>query len=760
MLTPKVTNMKSSSKKIDKLLAKQSIYSMLLVFFTGVMLLFLGQNKSIFKIVKNDNKIYMFYQNKIIAQTSNSNLAGLENNVLISIKQTKASFLFNYFRNPINVNISESDQNNHPITSNFDITTNNNSSFFSVFQDRDRYTSATRAIDKGVVFSNQIKLLSNNYSLTIRGSNITEIHIDDSQYSVFLRPIWHLDGHLIIGDQEINIPLQSNFIFLSQTMMQKVGLNMILASIVYFFCLFLIIFYTFIANKIFKQVTINKFNKFVNLLRNISILKLILVIIALLSFLLTLYTSMIILESFPHSQDEVSYIFQAKNFQAGQLYGRSLPTPLNSFFEHEFIINQDKWYGIFPPGWSALLAAGITINIEKIINPMLGLTILLTLYIFAKTITNRRTSFFLIASTALSPFFIIQNSSYLSHTLTCLLYLLFFLSLHHKKLLWSGIMLGLTLLTRPYNAILVALMGFSYLLIFQGYKEITTNWKKFLLILPGFIICGVLFLLYNKLLTGNLLITPQLQYFPGNTVGFGKRGSEWLMDFTPIMGYKNVTINFHSLLDTLSASPYWASIFPIFFLFLPTKHNRFRKVIIFLWISIIIQIVGYALYHYHGVLFGPRYWFEVFLFIMMLISLGFDKLCETLSQIFNKSSWISDILIVAFTIILFVTATINLPKIIESQKGENAMVKPILSQKLTDKSIILIDDSNRSWQAYGKYLVFQSPKLDGKIIYARNNGLDNVGKNKVPIPNTSLQSFFPEYKLYLLDPITFKLNVQ
>jgi len=739
---------------------KQSIYSILLVLFIGIALLFLGQNTSIFKIIKTDDDVYVFYQNKMIAQASDVHLAGLNNHISISLKQTKASFLLNYFWNKINVNIAGLDQDNNQVTSNLDIHSSTHPSFLSIFQDKGRFTSATREIDKGIAFTGQARSSTNNYSLTVSGSNITQIYIDGSEYSVFLRPIWHLDGRMSINHQTINIPLQSNLIYLSQAMMQKVGLNMIFAAGIYFCCFIFIFLASFMIHNDSKPIIINKLNEFVHSLKRIFTAKLMLILIVLSSFSLMLYTSVIVLESFPHSQDEVSYIFQAKNFRAGQLFGKSLPAPINSFFEHEFIINQDKWYGIFPPGWSALLAAGMVFNMEHFLNPILGLVILITSFAFAKTVTNWRTSFFLIVSTALSPFFIIQNSSFLSHTLTGLLYLLFFLSLHHKKLFWSGIILGLTLWTRPYNAVLVALMGFSYLLIFQGYKEIAKNWQKFLLILPGFILCVGLFLFYNRILTGNFLVTPQLQYFPGNTVGFGKRGSEWFMDFTPMMGYKNMTINFHSLLDTLSAFPYWASIFPIFFLFLPSQNRKNHKVIMFLCISILIQVVGYGLYHYHGVLFGPRYWFEIFLFLIILVSLGFDRLVEVLSQIFHNDTWVSGVLTFALSVIIIGATTVNLPHIIESQKGENAMLKPILPQNLTHKSIILIEGSNQSWQVYGKYLVLQSPKLDGNIIYARNNGLDNVGKNKIPIPNVSLQSFFPQYELYLLDPMTGKLHIQ
>ncbi len=58
------------------------------------------------------------------------------------------------------------------------------------------------------------------------------------------------------------------------------------------------------------------------------------------------------------TDDENVYTFMARTFASGRLYLESMPEPVRPFFNNQFIINDGKWYGIYFPGHSALLALG------------------------------------------------------------------------------------------------------------------------------------------------------------------------------------------------------------------------------------------------------------------------------------------------------------------------------------------------------------------------------------------------------------------
>jgi hypothetical protein len=67
--------------------------------------------------------------------------------------------------------------------------------------------------------------------------------------------------------------------------------------------------------------------------------------------------SSFVFERVPHVNDEIAYLFQAKLFQSGRLYS---PSPCGrEFFDFPHIINNGKWYSIYPPGFPLLLVFGL-----------------------------------------------------------------------------------------------------------------------------------------------------------------------------------------------------------------------------------------------------------------------------------------------------------------------------------------------------------------------------------------------------------------
>ena len=58
------------------------------------------------------------------------------------------------------------------------------------------------------------------------------------------------------------------------------------------------------------------------------------------------------------TDDENVYTFTAQLIASGQLFRDSLPEPVRPFFNNQFIVNNGKWYGIYFPGHSVLLALG------------------------------------------------------------------------------------------------------------------------------------------------------------------------------------------------------------------------------------------------------------------------------------------------------------------------------------------------------------------------------------------------------------------
>jgi hypothetical protein len=50
------------------------------------------------------------------------------------------------------------------------------------------------------------------------------------------------------------------------------------------------------------------------------------------------------------TDDENVYDFMARLWVSGRLYAPSLPLAVRAFFDNQFVVNDGRWYGIYPPG--------------------------------------------------------------------------------------------------------------------------------------------------------------------------------------------------------------------------------------------------------------------------------------------------------------------------------------------------------------------------------------------------------------------------
>ena len=124
------------------------------------------------------------------------------------------------------------------------------------------------------------------------------------------------------------------------------------------------------------------------------------------------YTAVDILEGMPHCQDEVAYLFQARILGAGRLYLPSLPEDVRGFFDHEFIVNNGKWYGKYSPGTSALLAAGEAVSAPWAVNPLLGAASVVLVYRLGERLFSWRTGLLTAVAFAVSPFTLLCRPVY------------------------------------------------------------------------------------------------------------------------------------------------------------------------------------------------------------------------------------------------------------------------------------------------------------------------------------------------------------
>lgn len=348
-------------------------------------------------------------------------------------------------------------------------------------------------------------------------------------------------------------------------------------------------------------------------------------------------------QNHPHVPDEVQYLFQANYFAAGKLTVKALAVP-EAFSMYMIPWRESEWFSIFPPGWAALLAAGVKLGAVWLVNPLLaGLSVSLTFWILRKvySVSFARFGTLLLCC---SPWFLFMAMSFMSHiavlalALAAIALLIKFQTKKRKTYLAvAGMIVGLTSLIRPLDAaILGALCGIWLMAEFSGLKIKLLNLFVFS---AGMMLAGALIFPYNRAVTGDALLSPMDFYYTNyfwagaNSYGFGaNRGMHWELDALP--GHSPFESLINAALDVYLVNTElfgWAtgSLILISVVFCAegfTKKDR--------WLIAMIAAIagGYGFYWYHGGPdFGARYWFLMIVPLVVLTLRGAQILSEKIS---------------------------------------------------------------------------------------------------------------------------------
>lgn len=568
--------------------------------------------------------------------------------------------------------------------------------------------------------------------------NPVELQVNFGKNSFWIRPLWHHENILRTAKKNYRgESVRVNYQALVKAFVAKIVLN-ILSSFLFLLFTFLLVFLlSLLPIKKMANMIVEKSQAMV---KNEKLLVMLLFFIFLLT---TIYVATTVLEGAPHSQDEVAYLFQAKIFALGKFFVPSLPEKVRRFFDHEFIINNGQWFGAFPPGNSLFLALGQLVDAPYIINPLFSALSLLVLYFLTKDFFSKEVAFLTSLFFVLSPFYILQSSSLMSHPVALFFTLLFIFSLKKKLYLRAGLSWGMLFVTRPYTAVLIATLP-GFFIIWQ--VVVAKNKRKFFRLLILFLIGVALPLtfegFYNKALTGSFFTFPYSVYSSYNKVGFGIRGNEWGSEFTPFMGLENTIFNFYSFLDMILPWQYF-----FVFLFVPFAFvGKERGKSLLFTLFFLVEAVGYSFYFAKGTFYGPRFWYETSFVFFILTSLGIISWYNLMAKKFNKQMVLLCLLLIL--ILLTAYSVKRNAYILSRHQGYNGMYKVLLPQ-LEGRAVVFIS-SDQFWYQYGRYFIKQSPLLNDRIIFARDEARHNVPTEIESIPNKTLIEYFSKRKPYIL----------
>ena len=340
----------------------------------------------------------------------------------------------------------------------------------------------------------------------------------------------------------------------------------------------------------------------------------------------------------PHVPDEVAYLFQARSYANGML--TIPPPPVPAAFDLDLVqIDPTRWYGIFPPGWPAVLALGVIAGMPWLVNPLLaGLNVLLGFALFRR-LFDRRTATLATALLAFSPWHLFMAMSFMSHLLSLTLALAASLAVVEARRRGSallaagaGLAIGVIGMTRPLEGVVVALLLGLAVLEARGRAFRFSPAAGFAL---GVVITGGLGLWYNHHLTGGVLTFPVEAYFareygPGHyEIGFGPlRGLGWTgLDPLPGHGPVDVLINtnLNAFATNVELFGWWmGSALIVLVGAVAGWRQRPNRIML---ASIGAVILAQSFYWFSGGPdFGARYWFLIIVPCIALAAAGIEHL--------------------------------------------------------------------------------------------------------------------------------------
>ncbi len=328
----------------------------------------------------------------------------------------------------------------------------------------------------------------------------------------------------------------------------------------------------------------------------------------------------------PHSVDEMAQLFQARVFLAGRLAAPPPDPPEAFLFLHTWIAPAG-WVSQFPPAHSLLLAVGMGIGLEWLINPILGGVSLVLVYLLARGLYGRRTALLAAVLWATSAWTLTMSATYMNHAAAVVFALgAWTLALALRRPRWhhfllAGSLLGAVGATRPLDAVAAALPIGVWILVRRRWRA--GGWVGL-----GGLVVVMLFALFNWRVFGHPLELGYLALY-GQEQRMGFHTDVWGLDFTPLVALGHLAAAVRRLHIYLFEWPIPA-LLPIAIWALFAKHRRMADLLVATGILAIPAL--YFFYWHSGFYPGPRFYYTIAPFLIVGTARAFVWGCRQLRR--------------------------------------------------------------------------------------------------------------------------------
>ena len=448
----------------------------------------------------------------------------------------------------------------------------------------------------------------------------------------------------------------------------------------------------------------------------------------------------------PHIHDEACYLFQARMFLDGHL---TVPSPCSpESFDFPHMVNDGRWYSMYPPGFPLLLAVGLLVKAPWLVNPLLGAFAILLLFLIGAEVYDRTVGVLAAILGAISIWHLIMSATMMSHSASMAfnaLFLLFvFRSLKKPTLingLAAGLSLGFAYLSRPYNALVFAL-PFAAFLMWRSLRELKSRWRNALAFGLAVVFAAGAFLLYNAATTGS-------PFLPGYIVAHGKeyavifgRPATLDYEFTPMFASEQILGNLNALNKYLFGWPL-SSLWLLLFTLAAVRNRPQEKwKDLLLFSGILSMLIGFFFFWGTFVMLGPRMFYDALPLLLLLSAKGLREAPVILASIVRRpgcAGWRKILagVLAASTVYAFAVA---FPRWVNPSRsgwyyerygrdmaGASASVHNAVSALELHNAVVImkfiyapLTGFPTGW--WGSGFAYLTPGLDGDLIYANDRG--------------------------------------
>ena len=470
-------------------------------------------------------------------------------------------------------------------------------------------------------------------------------------------------------------------------------------------------------------------------------------------------------ERMAHFEDEMAYVWQAQAIAGGDLVLPSPPNP-KSFLTPFVIDYKGLRFGKYPPGWPVVLAFGFATGLEDWVNPLLAGMGIWLLYLLAKRLTTESNGLLVIVLMLSSPMFWLLSGSLLSHAWSLVLTLIFVLAWldtfdinREKKRVktlayfavrqppkWltvsiAGLSLGVLVLTRPMNAIGVALPFFIHGLFLLARGDRSVRIRVLIIGMLAAYVGGLLFA-WQYAVTGNALLNPYTLWWKYDKIGFGEGYGRWGNGHSLEHAWYIIGYNLWKPNGTRGNVLGWENLW---WIFMPFGLWALRKKLSAWLVAGILPalVLGYIPYWTGSWEYGPRYYYEGMLAVTILSAAGVFWLAGNGMLMRKVLAGLALAVLMGYNLFTYLPGRLwEMYGMHDIQRSTLEPFSTFEAQKLPPALILV--HIRWKWTEYAGLLELQNAQLNTPFIFALYRSDSIIADYSDGFPDRTIYHYYPD----------------